>query len=237
MRRTAAGIVAGLIAGSLFIAGNADATVRTAPTVHIDNVDPTNTARIGVQRGHLTFEITSDASQVTLTLTPPTGTSPNQWRVLPGHQDGQKWTFHAIFRKSAPAGTWLATATATSGGESSTDKTTVYTSYRSRISQFRVHPRIVREGKPIYFSGRLEYNVNGRWKPLANTTVTIFAREDRKVDVDTTTDGRGRFYTWTTAATSDLFFAYYHGVNVGGTDAPIETTEADKVPVKVLPKK
>ncbi|MBO3751009.1 hypothetical protein J5X84_33470 [Streptosporangiaceae bacterium NEAU-GS5] len=237
LRRIVAGTISGLMASSLFVAGHASATVRTAPTVHIDNIHPLD-ATIDFRRQLVTFEVTSDAPQVELTLATRPGQIASQTRNLRGHQDGQKWTFYTVFDKSTPSVTWDATATATSAdGETKSESQVYYTSYASRITHFRIHPRVVHPDEKFYFSGHAEVLVNGRWKDARNVFIELHAASDSDYRTSARTDEHGNFSDdYVPGETSDRFYTEVQGryFTVGGFYS--QSPSSRKILVNVLPK-
>jgi hypothetical protein len=225
------------MASSLFVTGHASATARTAPTVHIDNIEPLDLT-IGFRRQRVTFEVTSDAPNVELTLATRPGQIASQTRNLKGHQDGQKWTFSTVFDKSTPSVTWDATATAKSAdGETKSESKVYYTSYASRITHFRIHPRVVHPDEKIYFSGHAEILVNGKWKDARNVFIELHAASDPDYRSGARTDEHGNFSDDSLPGeTSDRLYAEVQGryFDVGGFYS--QSPPSRKILVKVLPK-
>ncbi|MBO3749753.1 hypothetical protein J5X84_27040 [Streptosporangiaceae bacterium NEAU-GS5] len=192
---------------------------------------------VGKRPLNVVMTVESDAPVVTLQGHPLGSATPV--RTFTGTQAGSVWTLHTTLVPTDPVGLWELTATATANGETATVTRTTFVLAAGRFTAFRVRPTVVRKGKQIYFSGRVQHTVNGRWKWLENADVHIFYSAERpKPDsvgtevAHTPSDSHGRFATSVTTDASGWYWAnFFEGDSNKGVWVGFSKTHAVRVKV------
>ncbi|WP_336212372.1 hypothetical protein [Nonomuraea sp. LPB2021202275-12-8] len=205
----------------LMSGGVATAATTTAPTVEILDVSPNP---VVVERGGETtanFKVgaSSDVQKVELSVEPVDSRA----RTLRAKdvKELENWRFSVPFNSNDFEGKWKATATATDKeGKTVSDSSYFYVDIRrgkadTRISRFSADPYKVRQGKSIYFTGRLQAEFDDEWKGVRNQSVSVYYRANGssgwKWVASDKTDWRGKFSAKTRAWKSGTFKAVYKG--------------------------
>ncbi|WP_433241056.1 hypothetical protein ACQPYK_35585 [Streptosporangium sp. CA-135522] len=239
MKRIAIGLLSAAVGGSLLLSAGTASAERTALSVRIDSVDPNPVVVKSGEDTRVTIEVrTTEATRVELRLKPVS----DRFRALDAAEpkiihDGDLWRFTTSFDENDFEGRWLAVADAyDKDGKKATD--TVNFSVKqeqgkadTRLTRFSADPGAIRKGRWVYFTGRLQADIDDRWKSVRGEEVTIYFRPSGssawKWVTSADTDWRGRFKAQARASRSGQYRAVFEGTD----DLGDSTSQSDWVQV------
>ncbi|MEV3977415.1 hypothetical protein [Nonomuraea sp. NPDC049758] len=239
MRKIAVGIITAFVGGAMLVsgAGAASATAtRHATELKIRDITPNP---VVVKAGSETtayFDIgaSSDVQKVTLSVSPESDVRTFRAKDV---KDLEGWRFAVPFNEGDFAGKWKATAVAfdKDNKQVATDSAFFNVEIQkgkadTRITRFTADPYKVRQGRSIYFSGRLQVDDEG-WEGLRGEKVSVYYRANGssgwKWVASAKTSWGGKFATKTRAWKSGTFKAVFEG------DDELNSSESRRDYVKV----
>ncbi|MFI6507810.1 hypothetical protein ACIBCT_09410 [Streptosporangium sp. NPDC050855] len=226
MKRIAIGLLSAAVSGSLLMSAGTASAERVALSVRIDNVNPNPVVVHGDEDTRVTIEVrTTEATRVELRLKPVS----DQFRTQDAREPrifhkGDLWRFTTSFDENDFEGRWVATADAyDKDGKKVTDEVNFSVEHKdaekldTRVYRFSANPDVVRKGRWVYFTGRLQVNDDDRWTSARREEVEIYFRKRGssawKYVTSTDTGRRGAFYAKARAYKSGEYRAVFDGTD------------------------
>ncbi|MER7502192.1 hypothetical protein AB0L05_13375 [Nonomuraea pusilla] len=221
MRKIAVGIVSALIGGAMLVSGAGAASATKVDTqLKIRDISPNP---VVVKAGSETtayFDVgaSSDVKKVELSVSPADGVRTFAAKDV---KDLEGWRFAVAFNEGDAHGKWRATAVAFDDANREIAKDVAFFNVEiqkgkadTRISRFDAGPSKVRQGRSVWFSGRLQVDDEG-WEGVRGEKVNIYYRANGtsgwKWVTSATTKWGGKFTAKTRAWRSGTFKAVYDG--------------------------
>jgi hypothetical protein len=236
MRHIAVGIISALVGGTLLVSGAGAASATTtkhAPTVEIKDISPNPVVvKAGSETtAYFKVDATSDVDKVQLSVEPVD----SRFRTLRAKdvKPLESWRFSVPFNENDQDGKWKAVAQGFKGDKVVTTDTAYFSveivkgKAETRIARFDASPSKVRQGKTIWFSGRLQANDDDHWKGVRGERVAIFYKANGssgwKWVASDRTGWKGQFETRTRAWKSGQYKAVFNGTDeLDGATSDVE---------------